>query len=258
MGGGYTLRMAYRGEDAGDVLEAETLEGKLEISLGANRVALTLGQKSLHLVDRVATVVEVAGKNKKPRRTSHDVAGLVFARGVPREDVGIWIEARDEKRDAMRRIFGISPVSLFEDRGLKALAKLDLVATRLRGALEDYANAAGVWYARAVEIGGGHPLDKVLFADFGDHHAIYARKLFRDRARLLAHVHHADGRIVTFDGKSTNEVHVTSRFGITVRGDYLRFADEHGTDLARVALPWVGPEDRDELARRIGQLVHRS
>jgi hypothetical protein len=50
---------------------------------------------------------------------------------------------------------------------------------------------------------------------------------------------------------------VTSKFGITVRGDYVRFADRHGTDLAKVSLPWLGPEDRDDVARRIGQLVDR-
>jgi hypothetical protein len=47
-------------------------------------------------------------------------------------------------------------------------------------------------------------------------------------------------------------------YGVTVRGDHVRFADRHGTDRARIRVPWVGPEDREELARRIGQLVHRA
>src|SRR5690606_27264007 len=98
--------------------------------------------------------------------------------------------------------------------------------------------------------------DKVLFADYGDHHAIYARKLFRDRARLLATIR-SDGKVTVPNGKVTHEVEVTTRFGITVRGDYIRFADRHGLDKARISVPWVGPEDREELARRIGQLVHR-
>ena len=46
-----------------------------------------------------------------------------------------------------------------------------------------------------------------------------------------------------------------SQHGVTVWGDYVRFADPDGTDLARVAIPWIAPEDRRELARRIGQLV---
>jgi hypothetical protein len=269
--------MAYRGEDAGDVLQAETSEGTLEVTLAANRVALTVGTKSLHLVDRVATVIEDAGrgkKGKKPKRTSFSIAGIVFARGIPREDLGLWIEAAQDRepapaakgtkatapplpRASMRRIFGISPVSLFEADGLRALAKLDSVALRLRSAVEDYAAAVDIWSARAVEIGGGHALDKVLFADYGDHHAIYARKLFRDRARFLASIHH-DGHVRVPDGKTVVEVSVKSRYGITVRGDYIRFADRHGTDLARISVPWVGPEDREELARRIGALVQRS
>jgi hypothetical protein len=67
----------------------------------------------------------------------------------------------------------------------------------------------------------------------------------------------ADGRIIVPDRQGARVVEVTSRYGVTVRGDYVRFADRHGTDLARVSVPWIGPEDRDELARRIGQLVHR-
>lgn len=257
--------MAYRGEDAGDVLEAETLEGTLAVTLGANRIALSVGPKSLHLVDRVATLVEETGnkKNKKPRRTSFAIDGIVFARGVPKEDVGLWIEATEDRaspaaaRASMRRIFGISPMSLFDDRGLRALAKLDAVALRLRSAVEDYADAVDIWSARGVEIGSGHVLDKVLLADYGDHHAVYARKLFRDRARLLASVH-GDARVTVPDGKGVHEVQLTSKFGITVRGDFIRFADKHGLDRARISVPWVGPEDREELARRLGQLVQRA
>lgn len=263
----------YRGEDAGGVLAAETADGTLEVALGANRVTLRVGAKSLHLVDRVATVVEEVGRGakKKPRRTSFTVAGIVFARGTPREDVGLWIQAAEDdqapahkrakpdanRRLSLRRIFGVSPVSLLHVDGLRALAKLDSVASRLRSAVEDYASAVEIWSARGVEIGSGHALDKVLLADYGDRHSIYARKLFRDRARFIAAIH-GDGRVVVPDGKVVREVEVTSRFGVTVRGDYVRFADRHGMDLAQIAVPWVGPEDREELARRIGQLVHRA
>jgi hypothetical protein len=266
--------MAYRGEDAGDVLAAETQDGTLEVALGANRVTLRVGARSLHLVDRVATLVEGTArgsKPKKPKRASFTVAGIVFARGWPRDDMGLWIQATEddvprpgkrskpdaEMRLSLRRIFGVSPVSLLDANGLRALAKLDSLALRLRSAVEDYAAAVEIWSARGVEIGGGHALDKVLLADYGDRHSIYARKLFRDRARFIAAVH-GDGRVVVPDGKVTREVEVTSRYGVTVRGDYVRFADRHGMDLAQVAVPWVGPEDREELARRIGQLVHRS
>ncbi len=262
--------MAYRGEDAGDVLEAATLDGKLVVGLGANRLALTVGTKNLHLADKVATVVDAPPK-KKPRRTSFSISGVVFARGVPREDVAVWVEAAEDSRGPrhassrtkqatwpplyVRRIFGVSPMSLLEASGLQALAKLDSVALRLRSAVEDYTQAVGVWSARATEIGGGHPLDKVLLADFGGVHAIYARKLFRDRARMLMSI--SESAIVVNETTRDHEIQVTSKFGITVRGDFIRFADRNGSDLARISVPWLAPEDREELARRIGALVHR-
>ena len=265
--------MAYRGDDAGDALEAPTAEGPLKVILGPNRVDLSVAQRSLHIADRLATLTEHK-KQKAERRGSVKIAGnLVVARGFPREDVGLWIEHLpddtaskrakakanpDTKADAparpsMQRIFGIEPVSLLERDGLGALSRLELVAQRLRAHLGDLAGPV----RRAVEIGSGHALDKVLLADHGDHYVFYARRLFRDRARFAMSVYD-DGRVVVPDGKALREVRgVTSRFGVTVRGDFVRFADPHGTDLAKVSLPWLGPEDRDEVARRIGQFVDR-
>ena len=40
---------------------------------------------------------------------------------------------------------------------------------------------------------------------------------------------------------------MSSKFGITVSGDYIRFIDRHGTDLARLSIPWITREDREEL-----------
>lgn len=242
--------MAYRGDDAGDALEAPTADGLLKVLLGPNRVDLSVAQRSLHVADRVATLVEHK-KQKQERRGSVKIAGnLVVARGFPREDVGIWVEVPADR--AMQRIFGVEPMSLFEQEGLGALGRLDTVAQRLRTHLLELAGPI----RRAVEIGSGHALDKVLLADHGDHYVFYARRLFRDRARFAMSVH-GDGRVVVAEGKQTREIHVTSRYAVTVRGDYVRFADRHGTDLAKVSLPWLGPEDRDEVARRIGQLVER-
>ncbi len=250
--------MAYRGDDAGEALEAPTAEGILKVSLGPNRVDLAVGSRSLHIANRLATIVEYK-KQKQERRGSVKIAGnLVVARGFPREDIGLWIERRDDKDASapepasMQRIFGVEPVSLFERDGLGALSRLDTLAQHLRTHLGELAGNI----RRATEIGSGHALDKVLLADHGDHYVFYARRLFRDRARFAMAVHD-DGRIIVPDGKRTREIRVTSRFGVTVRGDYVRFADRHGSDLGRVSLPWLGPEDRDEVARRIGQLVDR-
>lgn len=254
--------MAYRGDDAGDALEAPTADGVLKATLGPNRLDMVLGTRTLHIADGVATLIEQK-KQKVERRASHKIVGpIAIVRGWPRESFGIWIElveeaAKGKKNKAdeqppMQRIFGVEPSSLWEFAGLVALGKLDSLAQRVRAHVEGFAEVH-----RGVEIGSGHPLDKVLVADDGERYVVYSRKLFRDRARFTMSVA-ADGKIVVPEGKGTKIVEVTSKFGITVRGDYVRFADRHGTDLARVSVPWVGPEERDELARRIGQLVDRS
>jgi hypothetical protein len=231
--------MAYRGDDAGAALEAPTAQGLLRVELAPRRITLTLGDRTVQIADRFVTLVE-----SKKQESLRIVGRLLVARDVPHEDLGIWIELKD-KQPGMRRIFGVEPVSLLEPAGLPALQRLDAVAARLRAAVAEHAGDV----RRAIEIGRG--LDKVLFADHGDHHAVYARRLFRDRARLAVSIYEA-GRVVITDGP---EIVMTSKFGITVSGDYIRFIDREGTDVARVSIPWIAREDREELARRIGQLV---
>lgn len=246
--------MAYR-DDAPDALEAPTAQGTLRVELGPRQVKLAVADRTLVVSERFATVVVHHRKHRaKDRRTSLSVTGrMVMARDVPREDLGIWIEVEPgTPRAGMRRIFGVEPVSLLDPAGLGALAALDRVAAQLRTALTALAGNV----RRAYEIGssaaGG--LDKVLLADQGDRFDVFARRLFRDRARFVMAIH-ADGRIVIPEPKKPRELVVRSRFGVTVWGDYVRFADPHGTDLGRVSIPWIAPEDRKELARRIGQLV---
>jgi hypothetical protein len=231
--------MPYRGDDAGAVLEAPTAEGLLRVELAPRRITVSVADRTVQIADRFVTLVEA-----KKQESLRIVGRLLVARDVPHEDLGIWIELKD-KQPGMRRIFGVEPVSLLDPAGLPALQRLDAVGAQLRSAVAEHAGDV----RRAIEIGRG--LDKVLFADHGDHHAIYARKLFRDRARLAVSIYDA-GRIVITDGP---EIVMTSKFGITVSGDYIRFIDRHGTDVARIAIPWIGREDREELARRIGQLV---
>ena len=230
--------MAYR-DDSGDLLAAPTAEGPLRLGLAPRAVTLTVATRTLHVVDKLATVVE-----HRRKRASFKLEQLALARDVPREGLGIWIGLPG----GMRRIFGVDPVSLLEPEGLFALAALDKLAARLRTALSEHATDIH----RAVEIGRG--LDKVLLVDHDDRCEVYARRLFRDRARFAMAVHR-DGRIVIHDGRARSEAVVRSRFGITVAGDYLRFAAPDGRDLARISIPWITPEDRDELGRRVGQLV---
>lgn len=234
--------MAYR-DGYGNVLEAPTASGTLRVEAASRDIKASCAAITLHVVEHTATVIE--RKRKKAKRESFKIDGrLVVARDVPHEDLGIWIELPG----GMRRIFGVEPVSLLEPGGLEALSTLDRVAHRLRSALAEYSRDV----VRAVEIGRG--LDKVLLADHGDRYVIYARRLFRDRARKALEIHD-DGRIVLYNEKRPLEVTVRSKFGVTVIGDFIRFTRPDGQDLARIAIPWITPEDRRELARRIGQLV---
>lgn len=255
---GYARHVAYR-DDTGDVCEAPTAEGTLRVEFAPRHVRLAVASRSIEISDAFVTLVEHHRKHAaKDKRSSVRIADrVIVARDVPREDVGVWVEVEPKgPRAGIRRIFGVEPVNLLEPAGLPALGALDRLAQRLRHALAHLAPDV----RRAFEIGsaasGG--LDKVLIIDRGDRWVVYARRLFRDRARLVMTIHD-DGRILVRDGRGdgTREIAVQSRHGITVVGDYVRFADPQGVDLAKVSIPWITPEDRLELARRIGQLVDR-
>ena len=250
--------MAYR-EEPGDVCEAPTSEGALRAEFAPRHLRLAVASRSLDITDRFATVIEHHRKRPaKDRRSSFRIAGrLIVARDVPREGLGIWIEIEPGgPRAGIRRIFGVEPASLLEPAGLSSLAALDHLAQRIHRELGHLA----LDVRRAFEIGSAASagLDKVLVVDHADRYVVHARRLFRDRARFAMAIHD-DGRIVVPEGRgaSVREITVRSRHGVTVVGDYVRFADPHGVDLAKVAIPWITPEDRDELARRIGQLVDR-
>ncbi len=232
--------MAYRGDDANLVFEAPTAKGPLRMELAPRQITLSSGGRTLQITDQLVTLLEA--KNQESLR----IAGrLLVARDVPHEDLAVWIELAD-KQPGMRRIFGVEPVPFLEPGGLEALKRLDALFHQLRAAVAELFSGT---VDRAIEIGRG--LDKILFVDQGDHHAVYARKLFRDRARLVLSIYDG-GRILISEGP---EVTITWRLGITVSGDYIRFIDESGTDLAKLAIPWITREDREELAKRIGALV---
>lgn len=235
--------MAYRDGDA-TALRANTADGTLALAIAPDHLALTVGTKTLQLNDKFATLID-EGRKKTAQASLSREGKLWVARGVPREDLGIWIELPD----GVRRIFGVAAPTALTDEAIAALPRLDAITARLRGALSNL----GGWTGRGVEIGAGHPLDKVLLADLGDEHRVYARGLFRDRAKLAITIHR-DGRVVTPDG----EAQIKSRFQITVWGDYIRFADQTGTDVARASIPWIEREERHELARRIAQLLDPS
>lgn len=241
--------MAYR-DEAADVLEAPTSEGILRMDLGPRSIKLTVARRSIHIADgKLVTLTEHMNR-KRPKRTLFELTGrLVTARDVPHDDIGLWLELPG----GMRRIFGVEPISLLEPEGLRSLDALDRLAQRLKTEIDPYSGDI----RRAIEIGAGHTLDRVLLADHGDYYVVYARRLFRDRARLTCRIDR-DGKVTVYEGRRNevrSEVMVKSQFGVTVRGDFIRFAAPDGADLARFAIPWITREDRLELARRIGQLV---
>ncbi|HEY0195109.1 MAG TPA: hypothetical protein VGC42_28540 [Kofleriaceae bacterium] len=243
--------MAYR-DDAGDACEAPTAQGVMRAELAPRHVKLAVAHRSLEIVNDFVTLVE-HGKQRaaKDRRTSIRIAGrLVVARDVPKDGLGVWIELEPGgPRAGFRRIFGVEPRSTLEPAGLAALAALDRVALRLKLELAPLAGEV----LRAIELGsnatGG--IDKLLVLEHAAHTEVYVRRLFRDRARR-AITADDDGR-VSVDGHAAFAVQ--SRHGVNAYGDGLRFTDPHGADLGQIAFPWIAPEDRVELARRLGALV---
>jgi hypothetical protein len=232
--------MAYRSDERAEPLEAAATTGKLSLEIGATHVRLGLPTRTLVFAEQYVTLTE---HKKRDRRSSWRLDGrVVVARDVPRDDLGIWVE----DSEGMLRIFDAAPTSLLDDGGLSALRAFDRLAHRLRGALRPYAAQVN----SAVEIGRG--LDKVLLVDVDAHVDLYARPLFRERAKLILRAGR-DGDVMVAGAKGP--VRCSSKYGVTVHGDYIRFFDRHGSDLARVAVPWVEPEDRREIARRIGECV---
>src|SRR4051794_37023176 len=103
--------MAYRGDDAGGAIDAQTADGKLTVTLGPNRLEAEVGTRRLHIADGIATLVEHK-KQKQERRASYKLSSLVVARGWPREALGIWVELPVEKGSKvapMQRVFGVEP-----------------------------------------------------------------------------------------------------------------------------------------------------
>jgi hypothetical protein len=238
--------------DGGDhgAFEAPAREGVLRLDVGP-RTRLELDGKILLVDDDFVTFEELTRKGKQPRtakKTSERLGKrrLVVARDVPRDDVGVWIEMED---GGMRRVFGAEPKDTISDDGLAALRALDVLAARLKTALAPF--AGGV--RRAHEMGRG--LDKVLLLDHGGRLVLYKRELFRDRARRACEVSE-DGTIVVVEKQGEQKAVVRDRHSVSLLGDYIRFSDPTGLDLVRVSVPWVTREDREELARRFGDLLH--
>jgi hypothetical protein len=241
----------FRDAVAGELLTSPTSSGTLSLEVAPRHVTVALGGLHLAISDERMTITRAA--RRRVRRVVRPIgARLIVARGTPSEGVGLWLEVEPGE---VERVFGAEPRDLIRsDDGLVALRQLERITRRLASALAGLARGV----RDAIEIGptGDRGLDKVLFADHGDHITLYRRSLFRARARRVLDAHE-DGRVVIQTAVGETEVRVTSRFGCNVIGDYVRFTSDAGDDLARVSLPWVTRGDRDEISRRIGEVLVR-
>jgi hypothetical protein len=239
----------FRAHASGELLTSPTSAGVLSLEVAPRHVSLRLADLQLAITDGTLVASRILRRGVK-RIVSPIRGRLVVARGLPREAVGLWHETTPGQ---VERIFGVEPRELISDDGLAALRQLDRLARRLGQALADLGRGA----RGAVEVGppsaGG--LDKVLVIDLGERLVVYRRSLFRPRARRILEAA-ADGTVTVAGPRGDQTFVCRSRFAVSVLGDYLRFASGRGPDV-RIALPWIAREDRDELARRIGEVVER-
>ncbi len=241
----------FRDALAGEVMTSPTSAGVLSLEVAPRHVTIALADVQIAISESILTITRAARRGV--RRVVRPIgARLIVARGMPSEGVGLWLEATSGE---VERVFGAEPRDLIRsDDGLAALRQLDRLTHRLAAAVAGLSRGVRA----AVEIGpaADRGLDKVLFADFGDHVTLYRRSLFRARSRKLLEAYQ-DGRVVIPTPSGEVRIMCQSRFGCTVIGDYVRFTTPAGDDLAHVSLPWVTRGDRDEIARRIGAVFER-
>lgn len=241
----------FRDALADEVMTSPTSAGTLSLEVAPRHVVVALADVQLAVSEGRLIITRAA--RRRVRRVVRPISSrLIVARGLPSEGVGIWLESRPGE---VERVFGAEPRDLIlNEDGLVALRQLDRLVRRLANALA----SVGHGVREALEIGpaADRGLDKVLLADFGEHMTIYRRSLFHARARRLLDVHE-DGRIVIPTPAGEVRVMCSGRFTCSVIGDYVRFTTPAGDDLAHVSLPWVSRGDREEIARRIGEVVER-
>ena len=241
----------FRDALGGEVLACPTSAGTLQLELAPHHVALVLADFQLVIARGTLTVTRAFRRGV--RRVVRPIgARLMVARGLPSEGVGLWLEDRPGE---VERVFGVEPHDLYAADGLWALRQLDRVSRRLVQAV----SALGRGVKGALEIGPStdRGLDKILVADHGDHLTVFRRSLFRQRARRVLDAW-ADGHVVIPTPRGDISIACRTRFAVQVIGDYVRFTTPAGDDLARIYLPWLSREDREELVLRIGGMVERS
>ncbi|MCG8417472.1 MAG: hypothetical protein MJE77_05955 [Proteobacteria bacterium] len=242
----------YREATATETMEVSTGDGLLRLEVAPRHTTVRLGDHiRLSATEHFATFSGFSRRRRTKKRSFElrDDVRLLVARSIPTRDVGLWYQPGP---DVAIRLFGCRPLDLFHDEGLKALRRLDQLAEKLADALGPHAHGV----ATAMEIGNG--ADRVLITDYGDRLVFYIRRLFREWPRRALEAH-ADGTILLCSksrfGAGEQQFRCSSRYGVTSIGDHVRFADHTGQDLGSVAIPWVNPEERRQIAELIGQRI---
>ncbi len=239
----------YRAIAGVETLLAPTRQGQLRLEVAPRHTLVAIeGVASVAFTDEFFTLTTHERRRAKRVSMRLGEARVAIARGVPSGEIALWYE---DKPHSFQRVIGFDPVELLTTDALRAWHALDAVAKRLQEVISPHARGV----KQALELGPGH--DRVLVADFGDHFTVYVRKLFRGRQRRVLEVYD-DGTVVVVSKGKERRVRCSSRFGVTVSGDHIRFSDATGFDLASLSLPWIGAEDRVELARRLGDMLTQS
>ena len=216
----------------------------MRVEVGAHGVRVDLGARYRLSVSGGRAVWTRTGRGRR-RTLSLGRARLWVTRTHPTRELSLWYEG-DPGR--VERLGAVRPVPLFDAGALAAWRALDRAATELARALSPWSGQV----EEAIELGrGGH---RVLVVQYADRLVVYARPLFRERPRRALEVCR-DGTIVVAGRGEDRRTRFHTRFGVSVSGDRVLFCDRDEVKVASLLLPWIAPEDRQELARRCADLV---
>ena len=241
-----TVDAPYRELAAAPLHRAVTRDGPVSLEVGPEHVRLELGARiRLTVAGCAATLVRRRSGGDRRSELALDGHRLWLARSFPTRDLALWYEPRPGR---VERLAGVRPMAPFEKDALGAWHALDRVAEELGRALAPHAGGA----LEVVELGRGH--HRVLLVELADRLVAYARPLFREQPRRALEVCR-DGSLVLAGRRRDRRAQFESRAGVTVSGDRVCFSGSDGRECASLWLPWVALEDRQELARRFGELA---
>ena len=236
----------YRELAAPPTYQAPSRDGTVNLEVGPQHVRLDLGERlRLTVAGSVATWVRHRRGSSHRRELTLSQRCLWVVRSVPTGDLALWYERRP---GLVERLGGVKAVGPFDAGVLAAWRALDRVADELARALAAHGGGA----TEAVEVGRGH--HRVVLVQLAERLVIYARPLFRERPRRTLEVCR-DGSLVVPGRSHDGRARIAHRSQVTASGDRIRFTTGDGRDLVSLWLPWIAPEDRQEIARRLGDLV---